>query len=1303
MSFARKRFLDLTVIDFNCSIGWGDEGTSVTIKLAPEGQEVISSIYKVGDNVEFEMGSFYINGFIDRILEKHDSSGFTYEVKLSDGKDILRNVECIVSSLYGTTRKDEDYSVTNMLNVFRYFESKGFGISQANENGIPVKYFEEGVNELSKYNIWHNGVQYSIKLDFASLLPKYYRISGPVANLLDVISKICEDLGLLYHITLPRGGNQFLIKTTTLATSQTNQKVYDTIKAKAQNRDVISWEAGKESTNNIVSNYMIWGGAKHHTIIFKNTKDYPKTKQFWGYDIDNKPVYSVFGSKYSMDGSVGTSSIDCNLDGYIATISSYTASYVDGTEISSDYPIAIPSLGYEDIISTSYYLMKMEELLIIAGGNKENWELYKEMEESAGRDSSGTPYSKIFLKGTRYNIHNIANWMEWGGPIEYVLERNFSEKDKDMGVVRGSRIYGFLKTTIDTYYGKSYLVEMNSSGYLDEIKKFGTGISPYTLDSQASIIDNPAKGLTVVADKPGSSPFRLESYNSEDVLDPNYKLYNITPNETGWIDPSFLASVGKAIPENYLYGIATNEEGKMGTWVIYQSVGLNNGFSLDNSSADSSFIYKFENSKVAWVKASVSEKYILVYNPASGKSVEHVLVTTTQACYEIGSTVTTEGLSNVIACKFGSMGRNGVLGSSQNWKTGLIANPPLQLVLNFRSNRNDFYGPWYIKNARGGKTTVEQDMTLTPWSFNSDSVFEDAIQKKMSDVQSLEFFETGTFTKVGLPESNIGDELVSNGPVLTSISSSYGSSGVTTQYTFRTFTPKFGLTSRNVIERMKRTALKSYMDRKLILKTYMEAIKKSSAAARGSFGRGQENLVLNFLGRQYDRESPLSLLHMAYSATSPLSSSQLAVKGALTKHKYASPDLFKTGYKDVSKNAIASLETIFSPFGNYGSSFNVSSKTIIPNGIFQQASDSYVPTGYSYNPYKKGTYFSTLLHTSGDNYDPGSGSAFGRTSFNALGKYELLDVHAIAIRGPIMVSGWGTDLFTKETVPFNDSYKNATSLVGPVDLLWDSIRKVWTSHDIFLGKATFNIDGYQVGNSNAEVPDGVVVAKTSVQGVLTDEGTAIQVKNIGREIPAGSPVIAKYSVYDGNWYVEGEGCGIRYSDAECVGVVTPEGNSDFKMIKYIGGDKGSCKDFLCYNLLETNGVSNTVNFPGLGSLRFKNGLLKQVTPSPPPTPTPTPTPTTPCTEPIEIVSGVNCGSDGSITVDKITVNVPCGSRVTPTTTTVPILYYLNRLTDPVLSSIQCFECSQTARNVVSTHANQANCLFVLQLMQDPLC
>lgn len=1105
MSFSRKKLLNLTVVDFNCSIGWGDEGTNATIKLAPdtENEEVIDSSYKIGDNIEFEMGSFYINGFIERILEKHDSSGFTYEIKLSDGKEILRNVECIVASLYGTTRSDEDYPVTNMLNIFRYFESKEFGKSQANENGIPIKYFEEGVNELSLKNIWHNGVQYSIRLDFASKLPKYYRISGPIVNLLDSISKICEDLGLLYYIELTKGGNEFVVKTSTLAISQTNQKVHDTIKSKAQNRDVISWEAGKESTNNIVSNYMIWGGAKHHTVVFENSSTYPKIKQFWGYNIYNKPVYSVFG-EYTNAGGEETF-LDCNLSNYVASITSYQSSFVDGTLISASYPIAIPSLGYEDIVGSDYYLMKMEELLIIAGGNKENWELYKEMEESAGRDSSGTPYSKIFLKGTRFNIHNIANWMEWGGPIEYVLQRAFSEQNKDMGVLRGSRIYGFLKTTIDTYYGKSYLVEMNSKGQ---------GISPHTIDTEASITNNPAKGLTAVANKSSSSAFCLASYNSEDVLDADYKLYNITPNETGWLDPKFLSAIGNKIPQNYLYGIATNEEGKMGTWIIYKS-SISNGFNIDNSSADSSFIYQSGDSRMAWIKATVSEKYIIVNN------VEHILVNASQACYEIGSTVTTEGLANVIACKYGSLGRNGVLASSQNWKTGLIANPPFQLVLNFRSNRNDFYGPWYIKNIRGGKTTVEHDMSLTPWSFNSDSVFEDAIQKKMSEVQSLEFFETGSFTKIGLPESNIGDELVLNGPVLTSMSSSYGSSGVTTQYTFRTFTPKFGLTSRNVIERMKKTALKSYMDRKLILKTYMEGIKKSSAAARGTFGRGQENIVLNFLGRQYDRESPLSLLHMAYSETSPLSSNRVSVKGALTKHKYASPDLFKTGYKNVTKNAIASLETIFSPFGNYGTSFDVLSKTIVPSSIFQQSSDSYVPTGYSYNPYKKGTYFSTLLHTSGDNYDPASGAAFGRTPFQASGKYELLDVHAIAIRGPIMVSGWGTDLFTKQTVPFNDSYKNGASLVGPVDLVWDSIRTVWTSHDIFLGKATSNIGEYTLAQGN-NFPSGNIELKTVSGGQIATGGN-VAVKNIGKAISSGSPVIAKYSVYDGNWYVEGQG------------------------------------------------------------------------------------------------------------------------------------------------------------------------------------
>ena len=58
--------------------------------------------------------------------------------------------------------------------------------------------------------------------------------------------------------------------------------------------------------------------------------------------------------------------------------------------------------------------------------------------------------------------------------------------------------------------------------------------------------------------------------------------------------------------------------------------------------------------------------------------------------------------------------------------------------------------------------------------------------------------------------------------LVTSINASYGPNGVTTQYTFRTFTPRFGVPSRFIIERMKKQTIKQNEDRRNILKAYMD-------------------------------------------------------------------------------------------------------------------------------------------------------------------------------------------------------------------------------------------------------------------------------------------------------------------------------------------------------------------------------------------------------------------------------------------------------------------------------------------------
>ena len=437
MSFERKRFLGLTVIDFNASVGWNDTESSVTITLAPEDGETIEP-YTIGEpygigvgaNYEFSMGSFTFTGFLDRVIEKHSASGNIYEVKLNDGKDLIRNVECI-TGLYGTSDPKEDAPIINLFNVFRYFESKQFGNSQTNETGMPYYKFEEGINYLSaKYGIVSAGKTYSIKLDFASKLPKYYRVDIPTVNLMDVISKICDDLGLLYRVEL--NGNQFTIKTVSLAQNAASQRVNGVIKDLAKDRNVLSWDAGVESTNNINSNFMLWGGQKEHTFAFDCWKP-GRMKQFLGYDINGTPYW-----------------VSTNYKTYTTTCPKNNA-YLYFDDFDEKYPPApegwfhFPIKGIEDIILSNnglFITLDMAETAIILGGQQDLWELYLEIRQDQGIDFL---YEQIYLKPPRTNIRNIANFMGFGGSEEFPVKREFGERENDVGVIRGTRVFSYLK------------------------------------------------------------------------------------------------------------------------------------------------------------------------------------------------------------------------------------------------------------------------------------------------------------------------------------------------------------------------------------------------------------------------------------------------------------------------------------------------------------------------------------------------------------------------------------------------------------------------------------------------------------------------------------------------------------------------------------------------------------------------------------------------------------------------------------------------------------------------------------------
>lgn len=1271
MSFERKRFLGLTVIDFNASVGWNDTESSVTITLAPEDGETIEP-YTIGEpygigvgaNYEFSMGSFTFTGFLDRVIEKHSASGNIYEVKLNDGKDLIRNVECI-TGLYGTSDPKEDAPIINLFNVFRYFESKQFGNSQTNETGMPYYKFEEGVNYLSaKHGIVSAGKTYSIKLDFASKLPKYYRVDIPTVNLMDVISKICDDLGLLYRVEL--NGNQFTIKTVSLAQNAASQRVNGVIKDLAKDRNVLSWDAGVESTNNINSNFMLWGGQKEHTFAFDCWKP-GRMKQFLGYDINGTPYW-----------------VSTNYKTYTTTCPKNNA-YLYFDDFDEKYPPApegwfhFPIKGIEDIILSNnglFITLDMAETAIILGGQQDLWELYLEIRQDQGIDFL---YEQIYLKPPRPNIRNIANFMGFGGSEEFPVKREFGERENDVGVIRGTRVFSYLKQALESYLGKSFMVPVNFGqqdllysdyninsenptsktdgllvktkleSYVDEDALTPTQSTNYNVSLGLSYYEYNSLTNTVIkhdasintstlsqtqykelfsgptnwkydgnniyyytsAGKPiVSLPLPFSTFNSSvpfsgtmgpgsqltvslqsnSITETPKKIYNIVPTDSGWTEPSLLYSlINSNVPKEYIDGHILDANGKTNNYMTFKKQYGNFVF----ESSEDSFVVD----DILYVKCSINPEYAII----DGK--EHISVTLNNAITVFDESKINElGYFALTNCFFGISSKNDVLGQSISAKTGILPLRPSGLLANFKSTRNDFYGPWYFGNNVGGKTVVEKDDSLVPWTFNSSSILETAASGKLKDITPIPYMETGTLTKVGIPDKNLGDEIVANGPILTSLSCTYGASGVTTQYSFRTFTPKFGLPSRYINERLKKTAIKAYSDRKNILALFNEAQKKTQAINRRNVGFAISSFFLDFLGRRNDRFTPHSNIVMAQINAYGSRTKTLA---ATMSNKETNASIHVQSGDNFNKGAI-SLDGIFSPFRNFCSG-NLTSYTKDPNTNFANI-DINIPNSYTYNPFRVGSYISSFLSDDGYewnnlNQDPEK----GYNEYNSINRSR-----PIAIRGPIMVSGWGTDLFTKQTVPNANAFSTSEGYAGPVDLMWDSLRSVWTSHDVFegiVGAPGISRSGQQVLGA------GWVYPKTVLNGVDKYSNTSVFVLNTGKYIPTGSPVVAKYSVFDGNWYVEGQGCETRYSLAECFSEVVPSGDSDFKVTRGIGGDAGSCLSARCYDLIETNGFTGdhiALTSPAGASITatFKNGLLKKTVQNPAPTTTTQPPPPT---------------------------------------------------------------------------------------------
>jgi hypothetical protein len=114
------------------------------------------------------------------------------------------------------------------------------------------------------------------------------------------------------------------------------------------------------------------------------------------------------------------------------------------------------------------------------------------------------------------------------------------------------------------------------------------------------------------------------------------------------------------------------------------------------------------------------------------------------------------------------------------------------------------YGPWSAAGA-AGKVKVESDPSLVPWNYDGfDAMNEAGNARVATTITNMQVSEAGSLEMVGAPTHSLGDTLQSGGPNVSNIEVSIGKQGVSTTYRFATFTPRFGVFSKQNIERIKK-------------------------------------------------------------------------------------------------------------------------------------------------------------------------------------------------------------------------------------------------------------------------------------------------------------------------------------------------------------------------------------------------------------------------------------------------------------------------------------------------------------------
>lgn len=743
----QQRFLGASIVSFNGSMGWGQNPSSLNVVLVEDKDNGDwFSPPPVGSPVEFNYSGWYFRGLLQSYKKNRGISGETYSLVLIDPREILDGVQVITGGHTGSATV-----VPNLLNVYDYLESTGFGDSERNSAGIPWKKVKDAITDLTQAASSYGGEihlrGYRYKVDISSLpnLDESYRVGGSdQMTLMGFITEICEAANHDFYIDLD-SSLTIRINTISRVNQPTPGALTTYINSIAPTLGITSSEAGVEFRNDTCSKYLL-GAAKREFIFHQtalNKSGQPLNQDlwpFWGFDKDDQLIIGQGindDHEFTLDSrSLNEAAIGESYRTDVAEMRAAAASFDSWTSLLSfrnenlNYPQAF---RYDNL-----KLIGVVDTTSISGAN--------------------TPVNKNLMAKEDLRL------------LEGAMSTDLLERQQ--------KVYNFVKQYADNYYGRKFMVTLPNLKLYKNPEEYNYQLNYEPTDG--AFLDSAQWSGAVAANLMPPETLRLMN---EDGTFPCYSRY----------DNAELLDFSE-VPDSEMLWRSDKKsvfiKSEASTKVGFDYVSYNGLGTPDYSGARAVVtipgVVRFKNAGSVLNNFNVS---------GTAQYTDLGALLKTMNADAVKSGIISQTLSNTLLNAFGvDTVYDGTIGA---------AVIPNMVAVPLKDNTKR-YGPWYAAGA-DGKVEFEIDENLAPWNYGGYDRMNLIANAKVRDgISQMQQSETGSLEIPGIPTFTMGQQLVAGGPYITDIDVNIGQQGVTSIYRFSTWNPQFGQLRKSYLDRINR-------------------------------------------------------------------------------------------------------------------------------------------------------------------------------------------------------------------------------------------------------------------------------------------------------------------------------------------------------------------------------------------------------------------------------------------------------------------------------------------------------------------